>query len=623
VCGIVGFVNVGGRVGWYGLTALSETLRARGPDGGGQWWGGDGGLAMRRLAIIDLDGGEQPILSEDGQIALVINGEIYNYRELRAELQAAGHIFKSAVDVEVVVHGYEEWGIEGMLRRLDGMFALALWDRRRNRIFLARDRFGEKPLYLARDRETVAFASYLLTAVGALSQTPAIDAVALQWYWALHYVPGDRTIFEGVRRLRAGEAYELDATRGGTIRRWRYWRLSEHGEKDQDANELRELVRRAVRSRMVADVPVGVFLSGGIDSSMLTALAAAAAPGIHTFSVGFASEAHDESPHAMEVAQAVGATHHAFEFGANEFRDLIPGVVAAMDEPIGDQAMLPVFALAGEAAKHVKVVLSGEGADELFGGYSYYHDSAAAAAVRFRRWRRRNKSEGVPAVVSGSRMASGFPLVTPHEIRTALSPGSLEAGAWEAEVSAALGDTLDPLRRATLCDIETWLSEDLLMKADKMTMAHSLESRAPFLAPELAVAAFALPARAKVGGVTKVRLREAAQGILPASIVSRPKQGFVLPMDEWLRRDLYDDFIDAIRVCDEPLIDRRAMESAVQQDRDGVKPLGGRALYPMLVIVRWLAHAEQALRRIRAEVASADDATVSRGPVLSDRDRSK
>ena len=611
MCGIVGLVGSAEGIGEAGLAALNETMRSRGPDGSGLHWEGDGGLAMRRLAIIDLAGGDQPVYSEDRKVIVVMNGELYNYRELRAQLVAHGHRFSSHGDTEVLVHGYEQWGIEGVLDRIDGMFAFALWDRSRRRVFLARDRFGEKPLYLARRRGGVVFASCLLTAVAALERTPRLDQDALQLYWALHYVPGDGTIYEGVSRLRPGEAYELDADSGETRRRWRHWLLAEETQQDRSPDEVLELVAEAVRSRLVADVPVGVFLSGGLDSSLLAAAAAAERPSIHTFSIGFESPDHDESAHAAQVARSVEATHHPSVFGLGEFRDLIPEVIAVMDEPIGDQAMLPVFALARTAAATVKVVLSGEGADELFGGYSYYPEAPGSSGLH-RRSRtllgRRADSGGAGSLFVGStRTASGFPLVTPRRIRESISPGSLRAHAhWHEELGTALRETRDPLRRAMLCDVETWLSEDLLMKADKMTMAHSLESRAPYLAPALARAAFSLPASAKIDGqVNKVRLRQAARQVLPMDIVRRPKHGFVLPMDDWLRTDLHDEFIDAIRACREPLIDTEVLERVVRTDRTAEGPhLGGRVLYPMLVLVRWLDHAQTFLAETRQRLAA-------------------
>jgi asparagine synthase (glutamine-hydrolysing) len=609
MCGIVGIINSDGRLGERELAALNDTMRLRGPDGSGLFWEGRSGIAMRRLAIIDLAGGRQPLFSEDGSVAVVMNGEIYNFRELRADLAGAGHRFATGSDAETLVHGYEQFGIDGLLERLDGMYAFAVWDRPRRRLHLARDRFGEKPLYLARDGGTVVFGSQLQTVAAALRETPPVSADALQLYWALHYVPGDLTILDGVRRVRAGEAYEFDVESGREVRRWRYWRLREDRGPRPDPAELDRLLDDAVRSRLVADVPVGAFLSGGLDSSLVASLAARHAPGIRTFSIGFDSPRHDESGYAWEVADYIGATHHHVAFQLAEFKALIPQVIAAMDEPVGDQAMLPLYALAREAAKEVKVVLSGEGADELFAGYAYYAPFSRAPA---RDWIGRvlSAADGTggerPGLIGDDeRTPSGFPTVLPLAARRALSgPGGALRGGWHDEVMADLAAVREPLRRAGLCDVLTWLSEDLLMKADKMTMAHSLEGRMPYLAPAVAEAAFNLPPEDKIAdGTVKVALRRLAAAHLPRAIGERRKQGWVLPMRRWLTEDLRDEFVDAIRGCREPSIDRSAMERLVLQGRapDGTG-IDERGLYAMLVMVKWLECAARQVAESRAMV---------------------
>jgi len=610
MCGIIGIINSDGRLGERELAILNDTMRLRGPDGAGLFWDGQAGIAMRRLAIIDVAGGQQPLFSEDRNVVVVMNGEIYNYPALRNGLIAAGHHFSTRSDTETLVHGYEEFGIDGLLERIDGMYAFAIWDRPRRRMFLARDRFGEKPLYIAREGGTVLFGSQLLTVVAGLRESPPISAEALQLYWALHFVPGDGTIFQGVRRLRAGEAYELDVASGKELRRWRYWALRERRQRRLEPGELSQLVAKAVKSRLIADVPVGVFLSGGLDSSLLASLAAQDAPGIQTFSVGFDSPRHDESGYAWEVADYVGATHHHFMFQVDEFRTLIPEVIATMDEPLGDQAMLPLYALAREASREVKVVLSGEGGDELFAGYSYYAPFAQAPSEG---WVDRLLT--IPAHVEAGgpyfigdheRTASGFPTVLPRVVRERLSKrvADLPPG-WHEELLADLAAVHDPLRRASLCDILTWLSEDLLMKADKMTMANSLESRAPYLAQELAEIAFNLAVEDKiVDGTVKVSLRRAAMAHLPSTISSRRKQGWVLPMHKWLTEDLHDEFVEAIRTCREPLINRPHMIQVIQKGRVSDEPaVGERGLYAMLVMVMWLNHASRRVTETRAKMA--------------------
>src|SRR5262245_45705720 len=621
MCGIVGVVNSDGRLGERELAILNETMRPRGPDGAGLFWEGQTGIAMRRLAIIDLAGGQQPLFSEDTNVVVVMNGEIYNYLTLREQLVATGHCFSTHADTEVLVHGYEQFGIEGLLDRIDGMFAFAIWDRRAERIFLARDRFGEKPLYIAGENGTVLFGSQLLTVVAGLCQTPAVSAESLQLYWALHFVPGSRTIFEGVRRLQAGEACEIDVATGKALRFWRYWSLREGEERHVDEEELADLVDKAVTSRLIADVPVGIYLSGGLDSSLLASVAARHVPGIHTFSIGFDSPRHDESAYAWEVADYIGATHHHFMVDVNDFRDLIPHVVASMDEPVGDQAMLPLFALAREASKVVKVALSGEGADELFAGYSYYSPFAtqSSSPSDSRRPTGNNHRGRFDLLGADERTPSGFPLVLPSAVRFRLSPPArCDAESWHEELSNALGAVRDPLRRAQLCDVETWLSADLLMKADKMNMAHSLESRSPYLTWALAEAALNLPTQDKAtDGAVKILLRKVALDCLPQTILSRPKQGWVLPMRRWLVDDLFDDFLAAIRTCTEPLIDVSYMATLAHDERtrNGI-PVGERGLYALMVLVRWLGYATRQVldtRRLVSRVANpqSDDQATS------------
>jgi asparagine synthase (glutamine-hydrolysing) len=607
VCGIIGIINASDRLGKRELGILNDTMYHRGPDGKGLFWYGGTGIAMRRLAIIDLETGDQPLFSEDKQIVVVMNGEIYNYPALRRNLIASGHQFSTHSDTEVLVHGYEQYGIDGLLARIDGMFAFAIWDRRQGKMFLARDRFGEKPLYVARDGDTVLFGSQLLSVVAGLPELPPVSPQALQYYWALHFVPGSGTIFEGAQRLRPSEACEIDVCTGRMVRSWQYWKVQEC-ERPLCAKELADLVAQAVQSRLIADVPVGVFLSGGLDSSLLASLAAQQVPGTHTFSVGFDSPRHDESGHAWEVASYIGSTHHHFMFEVNEFRSLIPQVIATMDEPVGDQAMLPLYALAREAGRHVKVVLSGEGADELFGGYSYYVPFARAGGGNVAGpSTSTNDATKAPLFSRQEQTASGFPLVLPSLVRHRLSaPATGPRPSWESEVEDMLAATQGPLRRAQLCDIATWLSEDLLMKADKMTMAASLESRSPYLAPALAQAALNLPTEAKIAGNTgKVLLREAATPFLPETIIHRAKHGWILPMRRWLERDLHEDFIESIRSCPEPMIDKAYLESIVAGGRgSGAELVGERALYALLVLVKWLGHAREKIADVRAALRS-------------------
>ncbi len=505
-----------------------------------------------------------------------------------------GHRFRTRSDTEVLVHGYEQWGLRGLLDRLDGMFAVAIADLRDRKLHLARDRFGEKPLYYHAGPGRFAYASQLLT----LAAYPGIDVQwdveVLYWYLALHYVPGDCTMIRGIRKLPPGHLITVNWD-SGRHRVERYWRLQETGDRPSDASEIGEKLESAVRSRLIADVPVGVFLSGGLDSSLLAAFAVRHSPNIATFSMGFAEASHDERPFAEIVARTLGTDHRHFEFDENSFRELLPRVVAAMDEPIGDPALLPVYWLSEAAVRHVKVVLSGEGADELFAGYSYYSTPADRGLRALISGRGRSNSQ----LLQKDRIAlSGFPLLTTEQERLdwlGLSSPPESAG-WYTDLVEGWQSTRDPLRRRCLVDIETWLPEDLLMKLDKSAMAHGLEGRAPYLSPSLAEAAFALPRNQKLNGNrNKVMLRDLAERMLPPAIASRSKQGFVLPMRRWLVNALAGDTVDSLLRDANLGVDPAPFTRLLQHDIGrGVER--ERLTYALLVLANWTRHA---LARIR------------------------
>jgi len=554
MCGILGLVAREGVAARPRLQAAGDLMRTRGPDGAGEFVEGNLALAMRRLAVIDVAGGNQPLFARGGEVVCFQNGEIYNHESLRRELEAAGFAFKTRSDTEVLAHGFVAWGMDGLLERIDGMHAIALLDRRAQVLWLARDRFGEKPLFVAerwsgnaRGDVRFAFASSLKSLGALLQQRLELDPVALDHYLALHFVPGRRTIFRDVVRVLPGERWRVDF-QSGAIERRRFFTLplpaARAAAPEVIDDELRGALAAAVRSRLVADVPVGVFLSGGLDSSLVAALAAQARPGIDTYSIGFAAGPHDESPFAEQVARHVGSRHHRFQFDERSFLALFADVAATLDEPVGDPAQLPLLWLCREARQRATVVLSGEGADELFGGYDYYSRFAPAVGVRERwaRWRARSRT-GLPAATARlldhdeRSLASGFPLVLSRAQRRALLPDLPAAGPdpWEEELFAKLATAHDPLQRATAADLLTWLPDDLLVKFDRMAMATSLEGRAPYLDPKLAALALALPpAQRATVAQRKVALARAAAPLLPPAIVAREKHGFVLPMKRWL-----------------------------------------------------------------------------------------
>src|SRR5918996_2774544 len=501
MCGILG---IAGRPRAGSLDTV-ELLRHRGPDGEGRWSGEGIALAMRRLAIIDLETGDQPVANERGDVVAIVNGELYNYRELRAELESKGHAFRGTGDVEVVPHLYEEHG-ERFVERLRGMFAIALWDDARRRLVLARDRAGIKPLYLADLTDGLAFASELapLLALGA-SAEPDPEAVAD--YLVLGYVPGARTGIAGVRRLLPAHALVHE---DGRTREFEYWRAEPH------EHALEETLGEAVRLHLRSDVPLAVLLSGGLDSSLIASLAAEHVDEpLRTFTVGFADVAYDEREPARAVARAVGSRHEELVVETSVADDL-PEIAATLEEPNADPAAIPLWYLARAVAAEVKVALAGDGGDEVFGGYSRYAWDPVAARLRAlgpvgrllpERGGRRN------VVRRASKLLKHA--VKPEAARYlswfALLDGDARADAFERLFAAAPG-SLTPLGRLQWVDLNSFVTDNLMLKADKLSMAHSLELRVPLLDHRVVEAGLALPDREKVPGVrTKGAIRALVQ----------------------------------------------------------------------------------------------------------------
>jgi asparagine synthase (glutamine-hydrolysing) len=519
------------------------------------------GLAARRLSIIDLEGGDQPIANEDGTVHVVQNGEIYNHGELRAELERAGHRFSTRCDTEVLVHLYEEHG-EGFAERLRGMFAVAIWDSRRRRLVLARDRFGIKPLYYRDEAGELVFASELR----ALPRGE-VDPDALEAFLAFNSVPAPYSIFRGTRKLPAGH---LLVWEDGAVRVERYARPAPGEVRDEDAaelaEELRARLRDSVRAHLIADVPVGVLLSGGVDSSLLAALAAQeSGEAVHTFSIGFEERSFDELDDARSVASMYGTRHEELTLRPDAAL-LLPRLAETFDEPFADSSALPTYLVSELAARHVKVALSGEGGDELFGGYYTY--AADLLALRTARLARgvRPLVERLP---SSNRRAS-LDYRAKRFVQAAHLPPLERHHGWKeifsdearAELSASRlgsdpmsGSRLDPvellrarfaetegaelLTRLQDVDLGTYLVDDLLVKTDRASMAHSLEARVPYLDPVVAGLALALPTRLKVRGFRKkLLLRKAAAPLLPRRIVYGRKRGFSIPAAAWLRGEL-------------------------------------------------------------------------------------
>lgn len=543
MCGIAGIVDQApAPVLTRQLRKMLDWQIARGPDGAGEHCQPGLAMGMRRLSVIDLEHGQQPAQSIGGRVLAFQNGEIYNYRELQRTLAEHGHRFSSQCDTEVLAHGYAQWGMDGLLQRLDGMFAMAILDQRDRTLHLARDRFGEKPLFYAAAGHRFAWSSNLLTLAALPWVDISIDLQAQDDYLALHYVSGPRTMFKGVRRLLPGHRLSLSLDRPEPAIS-RYFTQKLQPNEPVSDTQLERCLQHAVESRLVADVPVGIFLSGGLDSSMVAAMAAARHKGIRTFSMGFDSANHDESRHARRVAEHIGSHHHEFQFRSASFDELLPKVAMALDEPIGDQATLPLYWLSREASEHVTVVLSGEGADEIFGGYGYYRQFARSTFGYRVKMRLKGLEANAAPLDTLTRNAqpmtpSGFPLLADLHDRQMLASSSFDRDlTWECGLINWMQQSPTGLDRAMATDLATWLPDDLLVKFDRMTMAHSLEGRAPYLQSDLVgMALTQLRTSDRIGtSGSKLALTRIARKWLPNAILQRRKQGFVLPMREWLK----------------------------------------------------------------------------------------
>ena len=571
MCGIAGFVGAGDA---GDLQRMTDALAHRGPDGEGSYSDPETALWLghRRLAVVDLEGGAQPMASREGDLQVTYNGEIYNHRELRADLESRGHRFQTShSDTEVLIHGYREWGPELPLR-LNGMFAFALYDKTRRRLFLARDRFGEKPLYYHRGPGHAGKGAFVFASeLHALARHPAVvrdlDLLALQKYFAHGYFPGATCIYGSCRRLPAGHHLSYDLATGARDLT-AYWRFSLAPDEALAARgdgalaeEFRGLLQDATQRRMLADVPLGIFLSGGLDSSSILAMACrAGTTRPKTFTIGFKEESFDESPHARAVAGALGSDHHEKTLDLDGAAGLVPRVLSRLDEPLADASILPTHLLCAHTREKVTVALSGDGGDELLAGYDPFKALAPARLYAMfvsgglhRRIRR--LADLLP--VSTRNMSLGFKIsralkglscapstwnpvwmspVEPSDLRdifeAPLDPGQLYEEAitqWES----SSGDLID---RTLEFFTSIYLPDDILVKSDRASMMVSLETRAAFLDNDLVDFCRRLPNRFKIrGGTRKFILKEAMTGLLSDDIIRRPKKGFGIPLTDWLR----------------------------------------------------------------------------------------
>ena len=569
MCGIAGIISMNGRpVFEEELRAMCAAMIARGPDDEGLYLHRGIGLAMRRLSIIDLQTGHQPVSNEDGSIWVVLNGEIYNFQEVRAELSKRGHRFATATDTEVIVHLYEEFG-DDCVERLRGMFAFALWDSRRGRLLIARDRLGIKPLYYAMVQGRLLFASELK----AILQIPEVDRTvnlsALDHLLAYKTTPERDSIVAAVRKLEPG--HRLTLTMSGEPRLERYWNVRfqpQTGRTEEDvAEELRQRLLEAVRLHMVSDVPVGAFLSGGIDSSAVVAAMSAVGSGrVKTFSIGFQDKTFNELPFARTVAERLGTDHQDMILEPNVV-ELLSDLAWDLDEPFGDASAIPTYMVSKMAAQHVKVVLSGDGGDELFGGYTEYLVERRERWARFLPKATRQAlgmiSDAMPEGVRGKNWLHHFSLddaeryldantmfkradrrrLLTKETLAQLSNCQTERSRLERLANGA-GHWLSTLQSL---DLDHYLPLDILTKVDRMSMAHSIEARVPLLDHVFVEFTATIPAGWKLNrGRTKHIFVKALRGWLPDEILDRPKQGFAVPLDRWFRgplRPLYREIL--------------------------------------------------------------------------------
>ncbi|WP_304348567.1 asparagine synthase (glutamine-hydrolyzing) [Corynebacterium frankenforstense] len=618
MCGLLGLLTSDGSAATH-VDAVREALpcmRHRGPDGTDTWNDKDVVFGFNRLSIIDLEHSHQPLVwgpEDDPQrYTLTFNGEIYNYIELREELAAAGLPLHTTGDSETIVAGYHLWG-EDVVEHLRGMFAFAVWDSRKRTMFLARDQFGIKPLFFATPPAGTAFASEkkcLLALAEDMGTDLSIDRRAVEHYVDLQYVPEPESLHTGIRRLESGCTATL--TPGGVLVQRRYFRPQfkttpvAHDSEQQVFDRIAKVLEDSVAKHMRADVTVGSFLSGGIDSTAIAALAKRHNPDLLTFTTGFEREGYSEVDVAAESAEAIGVEHHVKIVSPEEYADAVPKIMWYLDDPVADPSLVPLYFVAAEARKHVKVVLSGEGADELFGGYTIYKEPLSLKP--FEKMPSpllkglRKLSTVLPEGMKGKSLLERGTM--PMEDRYYGNARSFNfeqmqrvipwaKREWDhREVTRpiyAQSQDMDPVARMQHLDLFTWMRGDILVKADKINMANSLELRVPFLDKEVFRVAESLPYELKVShGTTKYALRKALEQIVPAHVLHRRKLGFPVPMRHWLAGDeLYGWAQDQINNSQtEDIFDKKAVLEMLKEHRDGVSD-HSRRIWTVLAFMIW------------------------------------
>ena len=597
--------------------AMADSIAYRGPDDHGLWSDADAGVALihRRLSIVDLSAtGHQPMISADGQLIITYNGEIYNFQELRRELEARGVRFRGHSDTEVMLEAFATYGIDATVKRLIGMFTIGVWDRRNRTLTLVRDRLGIKPLYWAKFGELFLFGSELKALRAYPGWTPRIDRPAVAAFMRHNYIPAPHTIYEGVHKLKPGTILTLPWNGEPKIERfWNAQAIAQAGlanplqaDDGELTDQLEALLRDAVSRRMVADVPVGAFLSGGIDSSTVAALMKAANAGpVRTYTIGFELPGFDEATHSAAVARHLGTEHTELTVTAKEALDVIPQLPDMYDEPFADSSQIPTYLVSAMTRRHVTVALSGDGGDELFAGYNRYQlttrlwrsfallpspmrralagmltavpadrwtQMLSAVPARVRPRQAGDKLHKFAAVLCAEGDTDLYRRLVTHWDPAQVVPGVAEAKGvlWDSKIERAFPSLLD---RMQFLDLVTYLPDDILTKVDRASMAVALEARVPLIDHRVVEFAWRLPQAAKIrGGVSKWLLRQVLYRHVPKNLVERPKMGFGIPLGEWLRgplRDWAETFLEERRLRDANLLDAARVRQYWQEHLDG------------------------------------------------------
>jgi asparagine synthase (glutamine-hydrolysing) len=637
MCGVTGIVTRSPVDLRDRIDAMTDTLWHRGPDDRGVAVFQEQGVAlgMRRLSIVDLQGGHQPMWSDDGRYCLVFNGEVYNAPGLRDELVRSGQRFRSDhSDTEVVLHGFARWG-HRLWPRLNGMFAVLIWDRDRRVLVAARDRLGKKPLFIAGCRGGYAVGSELKAVLAAPGVARQVDLAALEQYLTFDYVIGPRTMLAGTSKLPGGHYAELTADACETVQYW-HPQASCRFAPDGAADQLDRLLDDAVRRRLMSDVPLGLFLSGGLDSSAIGYYMRRHSQEVHSFSIGFEEEAFDESHYSSLAARALGTRHHLEIFSQDRLQDLIPRIADVLDEPMGDQSILPTYLLSSFTRAHVKVALGGDGSDELLMGYNTYRPLKVAwsidrvpglsnaMATLARRWpesvlgrpprsvrfaRQLDRSPWERLLVVLGHFGGDARWVLSRDARDQLAPSVFDEPA--SQIHAVSNGSARGADETVLAYLRAYLQEDILVKVDRASMATSLEVRSPFLDPDVVDFSLGLPVRMRLrGGTGKYLLRRLMRGRLPEELLKRKKVGFGVPLNQWLResqRALLLDYLSPSRLHAQGIFDPSEV-NAVVEDHLTARSDRGHQLWLMLLFQlwheRWIANPEPEKAQLCTEATS-------------------